>query len=233
MILSQRLAAATAQGRKTTHRVPVGTESTWQRSRTINGEKRYYGPLETREPWKPDVTDHPLHIATAEKDAEGHPLTETYVKVLSYEEAPLTALTRAEAVKEGYVGPLDFRRDWIKRHDRTWERKQDELTDELVTARFTDRHAGTLVYVIRWQVCAAPALCLADPRRGAGDYTYSPSLAIDPLAEVTEVDAQRLKRAQAEGEKQRASFRRDLETERARRRAESQALRRPMYRRAA
>lgn len=220
MILTERLALATARGTKTTHRLPVGTPTTWQRHRVINGEKRYYGPIETREPWKPEVTDHPLHVACREQDEEGQPRVSAYVKVLDYEETTLKVLTRAEATREGYVGPLDFRRDWIQRYDKAWARKQDELTDEMVTARFNDRHVGTDIYVVHWQVCAAPALCLADPRRGAGDYTHSPSLAIDPLAEVLEVDALRLKKAQLEGEKQRASFRRDLEAERAVRKAQ-------------
>lgn len=187
MILRANLAAAVASGRKTTHRLPSCT-------------------------WKPG-----RRVAILAIDRESGDPPACYVQVNAIEHITLWALSREQAAAEGFGGvrgPLAFRRYWLEHHDRVWIASHDVVTDEMVAARFASHHEGAPVTVLSWAVCEAPDLFLAQPTRGSGDYTRNPNRAIDPLPVMgpSELD---VRRAREEGERQRASFRRDLEAERA------------------
>ena len=189
MILPANLAAAVAAGRKTTHRLPSC-------------------------PWKPARR---VAILSAVREPGDEPLC--YAHVNTVEHTTLRPLSREQAGAEGFGGvrgPLNFKRYWLEHHDRAWIVSHDVVTDEMVAERFASHHEGLPVTVLSWALCEAPDLFLAQPTRGSGDYTRNPHRAIDPLPVMgpTSMD---IKRAREEGERQRASFRRDLEAERAQR----------------
>jgi uncharacterized protein YhfF len=191
VILPTPLARATANGRKTTHRQP------------------------------PNHTVRPGQRIPIRADGEHH----CHIEVLAVHQDTLRDLTREHAAQEGFAGargPLNFRRYWLERYDKAWSERQHGsdggLTDEAVAARFNTRHVGLPVVVIEWRVTDAPNRFLAAGSRG-GDYTGIPARAVDPLPVVDPSPAD-VKRAREQGERQRESFRRDLEAERARRKRE-------------
>ena len=144
-----------------------------------------------------------------------------HVEITAVHPDVLVDLTREQASAEGFGGirgPLTFRRAWLQRYDRAWLNKEDR-SDEDVAQRFNARHAGDPIIILTWQLVEAPDLYLAQPTRGSGDYTSNRHRAIDPLP-VMGPTPEMVKKAREEGERQRASFRRDLEAERARQKAQ-------------
>jgi uncharacterized protein YhfF len=191
VILPASLARATANGRKTAHRQP------------------------------PNHTVRPGQRIPIRADGEHH----CHIEVLAVHQDTLRDLTREHAAQEGFAGargPLNFRRYWLERYDKAWSERQHGsdggLTDEAVAARFNTRHVGLPIVVIEWVLTEPPSKFLAAGSRG-GDYTYTLSRAIDELPVMGPTPAE-IKKAREEGEQQRASFRRDLEAERAKRKRE-------------
>ena len=150
-----------------------------------------------------------------------------YIEITSTDKTTLTGLTRPEAEAEGHGGargPLAHKRAWLEQHDRAWVAKHqasDEgLSDETVAQRFTERHVGTPITILRFRLCEEPDLYLTNPIAGkSGDYTTSQHRSFDELPVAQPTDAA-VRKAREEGEKQRASFRKKLEAERARVKAE-------------
>jgi hypothetical protein len=197
VILPAPLARATANGRKQTHRRPT--------DHAMRPGKR----LAIRE------------ASPAGRVSELH----CHVEITSVEQTTLRDLTREHAALEGFHGargPLNFRRYWVEQHDKTWAERQygsdGGLNDEAVRERFNARHVGTPITLIHWRLTEAPSRFLAAGSRG-GDYTYTPARAVDELPVIDPSPAD-VKRARELGERQRASFRRDLEAERAKRKRE-------------
>lgn len=191
MIFTEKAAQAITTGRKTQHRVPTG-------SRRWTPGKRISIQNEKGE----DPICH-VEITTIQRGS-----------VLQ----PDRDIARAEGF-DGVRGVLNLKRGWLERHDAQWCKKRkasDEgLTDELVAARFDRKPIH--VDVITWKLCEAPDLYLARPTRGAGDYTRNHHRAIDDLPVIDQVTMERYaKKARELGEKQRTSFKQDLEAERAR-----------------
>ncbi len=173
--------------------------------------------------WKPGRR---AAVLSVDREPGDEPLC--YVQVHTVVHTTLRPLSREQASAEGFGGvrgPLNFKRYWLEHHDRTWfaDRLAFGLTDELVAERFASHHEGTPVTVLSCSLCEAPDLFLAQPTRGSGDYTRNPHRAIDPLPVMgpSELD---IRRSREEGERQRASFRRDLEAERAERKRNRQRM---------
>ncbi len=206
MILPQKQAEAVASGRKVTHRIPVG--------RMTKGPK----------------AGARFKVAYWTRGEDGKRRTETacWVEITREPEVVgLTALDRAQAHTEGYAGvrgPLAFQRAYIEAHDRTWLAKREHegdgsVTDEQVSARFRWFHVDTPVHLLTWRLCEEPDEYMAQ----VGGSTHSPSRSIDgdaPMPPAEYVD-RLAKAAEARNAEMRASFQRDLETERARRKAQS------------
>lgn len=206
MILTSKETAAVAAGRKRTHRTAAACR--WRPGHRLT----------IREP--PRKTGRSVSATNTEANR-------VYVEITDVEHVPLAALTRDEATAEGFGGargPLAFKRRWLERHDKAWVAKReatdDGLTDEQVAGRFVDHHEGDPIVVLSWRLAEEPDLYLAQPTRGSGDYTRNPHRAIDPLP-VMGPTPERIRLANEDGERRRASFRRDLEAERAARRAQS------------
>ncbi|MEJ7783403.1 MAG: hypothetical protein WKF96_01280 [Solirubrobacteraceae bacterium] len=219
MILPRKQADAVASARKTEHRIPaIDGGRTFQRSRTINGERRYYGPVEER----PRQT---LPLIGARISLGQH----RRAVVLEIEESvTLTEPTRTIAKAEGYGNDaravLELKRDWLARHDNTWYAQQaygtdDGLTVEKIAARFSTEHVGRRIHIIHLANTEAYDEFMAP----VGGSTSSPSMSIDPDAPMppAEYVDNLAKQAEVRNAEMRASFKRDLEEERARRKAQS------------
>lgn len=194
MIFPAKQAHAIARGTKTTHRTRPSMV------------------------WRPGCT---IAVQAA---ARAEPVC--HINVLAVTEATLANLTRQQAMVEGFAGargPLNFKRAWLDRYDPAWIRArlgtEDDtgITDEDVVRRISERWLYSPILVVTIELADTPSLYLADVRGGQGDYTRNPGRAIDELACPPFVE-RLAEQARAEGERQRASFRRDLEEERKRQR---------------
>lgn len=183
------------------------------------------------------------------------------VAVLDVRRELLGAATDADARAEGYVSvggrrPLAlWREGWVRRHDGAWLRRElvdraavygDEVVPWILAERFERRWAGVDVYVVTFRLDEARPHYLARATRSSGDYTISPSRAIDtelrqvrgrdgllrtvavavPVADPEYVE-RKLREDRAALAAQEASFRRDLDAERferARRAAEAAGI---------
>ena len=193
MIFSKPQAQAIATGRKRIHRTLTPTKRQWR----------------------------PGRVVSIQAEVGGEPIA--HVRVLEVHEEPLRDPNRSDAQAEGYGGVrgvLNCKRAWLDRYDTAFVRRcidGDGLTDELVAARFAERHVGRLTVMIEWELTEAPDRFLARPVPGKqGDYTYSAARSFDELPVVPPLPAD-LKRAREEGAATRARFRHDLEAERAER----------------
>lgn len=140
-------------------------------------------------------------------------------------------ITFKQARACGYRTSDDWRAAWVALYDKAFMDTLIEMDDDqartAAIARFERRHAGHRVNVIAFKLEVDPVRFLA---QGWPDYTGQRHRSIDPDAEVIPPSSAAVKRAREEGERQRASFRADLERERLARRGMSEAQRRPMYR---
>lgn len=151
------------------------------------------------------------------------------LRVLDVHDELAGDITFADARREGFRTTLEFKAAWVSLYDKAWlDGHNDDAIEATAVQRFDERHAGTPVWVITFTLDRDHVRLLARPTRTSGDYTDNHRLAIDDL-EVIDPAAGYIERVRAEGEKQRAAFRRDLETERQRRRN----LRPPMLHNAA
>lgn len=152
----------------------------------------------------------------------------TAIRVLSARREPLSALTLRLARSAGFRTTDELREDWIRRHDRAWIARHkidlaavfgDDVVPFILRERFARRWHDRLAWVVSFAVVTDPPRFLASQRgRAFGDGQYTPIAAdaIDPAEAVPErwLDREAQRRAEY-GERMRASFRRDLEEERA------------------
>lgn len=152
------------------------------------------------------------------------------IKVNEITHAQAGEITYREAKVCGYKTTDDFKVSWTRAHDRQWvERERVDLVavyDDNVSIvkwillkRFEQHHARTPVWVIRFEVQPDVPRFMAHATRTNGDYVHHPARAIDREECIDEqTNNTYAKASHAEGERMRASFRADLEDERARRR---------------
>lgn len=137
----------------------------------------------------------------------------------------LGAITFADAKAEGHRTTEDFKVAWTRDRDsrevarsEAWalrELGEDGLREALL-ARFVRHHAAREVWVVSFRLSEGRDRFLAAGSRG-GDYTSTPARALDPDAPV--LDEVELARYAKKAEAHRASFKADLERERAARKA--------------
>lgn len=135
----------------------------------------------------------------------------------------------------GYRTSDDWKAAFVAVNDKPFMDTVVDMDDtaarEAAIARFERRHAGRRVNVIAFKLEVDPVRFLA---QGWPDYTGQRHRSIDPDAEVIPPSPARVKRANEEAEKQRASFRKDWEAAHAKRKAErGRSMRLPPYQRRA
>lgn len=149
------------------------------------------------------------------------------IEVLASRSERAGDISYAGARSEGYRTTDEWKVAWVRRYDngyRSQRTTNDALwltgvVDGILLVRFERRHASTPVWVVTFKTIS-PQRFLARPTRTSGDYVRNPGRAIDPVECVDEATQDGYaKGAREEGERRRASFRRDLEEERARRKA--------------
>lgn len=136
-------------------------------------------------------------------------------------------ITHVGAKHEGFRTTDEWKVQWVRVHDPAY-RAQRSINDSLwesgavdgiLLTRFEQCHARSPV----WAVAFKPVLAkryLAHPTRTSGDYVSHPGRAIDPVECIDGDIQERYAKAKHEdGERRRASFRRDLEQARAERKA--------------
>jgi hypothetical protein len=134
----------------------------------------------------------------------------------------------------GFRTTDDFKAAWVAQWDKTFMKTLVEMDDaqahEAAVARFERRHAGRRAQAIRFTLAVDTPRFLADQRVSHGgdddgQYVTTRARAIDDLECIDELMQKRYaERAAKEAERQRASFRRDLEAERARRKGLNASL---------
>ena len=219
MIVAAHEARAIAQGRKTSLRVVALTD---------------------RCPY-PVGSSHPVQPGAGEP-------SEAQIAVLEFRRERLGAISAADAKAEGNLNVEWFKQAWVRKHDRVWMAREkvqladvfgDEVVPVILCKRFDEEWAQVDVWVVRFWLTEVRPRYLARPTRTGGDYTTSVSRSIDneltvvaqadgttrlQLVPVPIADPEYAARKAREDHDvwvaQRDSFRRDLEEERARRKAE-------------
>lgn len=157
------------------------------------------------------------------------------IKVLDIREERVGQISHQDAKAEGFRNQAAFKAYWTQIYDAAWVRSQETvkhpdgvvetlspLDEGELAERFSERHAHKLVTVIRFELVQDTPRFLAQPGPNQGDYTEQRHRAIDDLEVIDDLTATRYaKKAAEEAEKQRASFRVDLERERKHRAATS------------
>lgn len=179
MIFSRQQADAIAMGRKTGHHT---TTRAFREGARI--------PVATRGRWGEEWRGAKLPAEII-----------CYVRVTGVERRGLRDLTRAEAAREGYMGPrgpLNWRKAWLEAHDKAWALRQaqtDEgLTDEAVSAHFAS-YVGAPVCVLSFELVEEPDRWMArssgwltahqatsNPRDAIDDVPLAPQEFVDGLA---------------------------------------------------
>lgn len=140
------------------------------------------------------------------------------IKILARGKQRAGDITLAEARAEGQRTTADWKRAWVRRHDTQWTARDElfddgnDIVNDILLARFEERHADTLVWAIAFEPLVDAPRFMARPTRTSGDYVAVTARAIDPVEcvdEVTQAHYAKLKRE--DGERRRASFRRDQE----------------------
>lgn len=152
------------------------------------------------------------------------------IKIVSHAQQVAGEITYAEARAEGCRTTVHWKTEWVRRRDAVWLAREkvdlvavydDEVSivDWILLERFEQRHARTMVWALTIEPVVDAPRFMAHPTRTSGDYITTTTRAIDPVECIDEATQERYAKAtQEQGERQRASFRRDLEAERQRRR---------------
>lgn len=139
---------AIADGRKTVHRIPAvyGTV-TWRRSRTINGKRTEYGPVEERpkDRVRRAVGQPPLLGAEV---SLGQGRRAVILEV--HEDVDLGEPTRAIAKAEGHGNSAravaEYRRLFLEQNDAAWMkarvRERDDAYEAMINAQEADKEAA-------------------------------------------------------------------------------------------
>jgi hypothetical protein len=130
----------------------------------------------------------------------------------------LADITHQHARMLGHRGTAAHKRAWLDQHDHNWltaELRGDQEQLDRYATRWAHRAAILVTYI----PVDTPRF-LAHPIPGrSGDYTPNRARSIDPDAEAVPPSTLDVERARRESQRQRESFQRDLEAERARRKA--------------
>lgn len=218
MILQPHEARAVASGRKTMLRVPVGEPRTVARKGPRGLQRTGLSAQRHQQPFTPRIgREYAIQPGVGRS-------TVARIRVTDTHEQWLGQITFTDARREGHRTTDDFRAAWTTTHDKAWMATildEDDMARDAAIARFNRRHAATRVHVISFELVTDTHLLLADVRRGRGDYTPSPGQTIDRDAECIDTATQEryAKTARERGLETRRSFQRDLEAERARRKA--------------
>lgn len=155
------------------------------------------------------------------------------IKIVSRAQQLAGDITFAEARAEGHRTTAQWKAEWVRRHDAVWLAREKvdlvaaydddvSIVEWILLQRFEQRHATTPVWTLAIELVVEIPRFLANQRIKAtddGQYTTNTARAIDPVECIDKATQERYARAKhEEGERQRASFRRDLEAERQRRR---------------
>ena len=150
-----------------------------------------------------------------------------HIVALDVREMWMGEVTFKQARACGYRTTDDFKAAWIAQFDRPFMKTlldmDDEQAREAAIARFERRHAGRRAHAIRFMVAVDTPRFMANQRvshgpNDDGQYVASRARAIDDLECVDELTQRRYaERATKDAETRRASFKRDLEVERAKR----------------
>lgn len=221
MILTPHEARSIAAGRKTMIRIPVV------------GDARH-------SPY-PVGSSHPV------QPGFGQP-SDAQIAVLETRREQAGDITTADAKLEGNLNVDWWKQAWVRKHDHHWMRRElvdradiygDQVVPFILLARFEQEWANRDVWVVRFWLDEVRPRYLARPTRTSGDYVMNASRSIDtehhlvtgrdgtthltsvavPVANPEYVAA-KAKEDHSLWVAQRDSFRRDLETERQRRRNE-------------
>jgi hypothetical protein len=126
-------------------------------------------------------------------------------------------ITHQHARMLGHRGTAAYKRAWLNQHDRPWLERELRGDQEQLD-RYQTHWAHREAILITYTAIDNPKY-LAHPIPGrSGDYTPNRHRSIDPDAEAIPPSPLDVERARRESQRQRESFQRDLEQERARRR---------------
>lgn len=202
MIFGADLRHKIVTGRKTMTRRPVKEPQLVRRTIKINGERRPAGPERWTRPFEPKVGGRIAVQPGRGQHAVAHILVADVRRELVGE------ITYEDARREGFRTTEEFKVYWVRLYDRAWIDRQERvvhpdgvvetlelLTDEDLVARFDERHANRLVWVIGFELARdehplflTPAA--REPSGGAEDsddahgYTENPSRALLDAGEV-------------------------------------------------
>lgn len=118
-------------------------------------------------------------------------------RILSIRHQLLGDITYDEARAEGHRTTLDFKADWVCRHDRAWIGDED-LDDEALVARFNQRWATVICEVLELTPVADEPRFLASQRDiltgrcDSMEYTTQRGRAIDELECIPAADQERM-----------------------------------------
>lgn len=120
----------------------------------------------------------------AVQPGRGKPSDGTRVLITDVRTELLGEISFDDARAEGFRTTDDFKRYWVRLHDEAWLERQAQaadvpaadLDDELLDARFLERHAELLVWVIAFELSVDEVLYLH--RHTAGGYTTNPAEAM-------------------------------------------------------
>lgn len=155
------------------------------------------------------------------------------IKILTRDQHRAGEITFLDARAEGYRTTDDWKVAWVRRLEGRWIKRElidrVEVYDDdvsivkwILLERFEQHHARRLVWALGFEpVGDVPRFMARAPVAfKSGDYTGTAALAIDKEECVDEATQERYARAkQEEGVRMRASFKADLERERAERRS--------------
>lgn len=214
---------AIASKRKTMHRVLVGTPRVVKRpgprglERTGQSASRIVWPFS---PFKGEVL-----AVTSLPDPNGREIPDPIrATVIDVRREPAGAITDADAKREGNINARWWMQAWVRKHDRAWLKRElvdradifgDDAVAFILCKRFEERWADREVWVMTLEPLPEVPRFMAR----VGGYVTAASMSIEPTAEcVDDLYQRRLsEKARKDNEARRASFKRDLEVERAKR----------------
>lgn len=213
---------AVASGRKTTHRVPVGKPRVVKRHGPRGLERTGLSATRIVEPFTPFQGEVLTITATRERAEQDVPEA-IRATVTDVRRELAGEITDADAKREGNINARWWKQGWVRKHDRAWMKRElvdradifgDDVVPFILCKRFEERWADVEVWVVTLEPLAEIPRFMA-PVSG---YVTAASMSIEPTAECVDDLYQRKvsDKARKEYEARRASFKRDLELERAR-----------------
>lgn len=113
------------------------------------------------------VTDRERAVIKGESKGRPPKFEVGRIRIVSVDLQQLGDIDQAAAHREGFDSPDAFKTYWVRLWDKNWIKRQEQLADETLLARFDEQWATTEVYAIRFDV-EDTTVFLAE--RGHGDY---------------------------------------------------------------